>query len=335
MIDLFEGNSANDVWLKAYKRLVNDSHKSQGSRLGATHEILHANFHILDPRQRWILSRMPAINPAFAIAEAIWILSGDNKSKFINYWNPRLPLFAGTGATYYGAYGHRIEKQFGFSQLERAYKILLNDKTSRQVVIQIWDARYDMPCECGSPRDADIPCNICSLLKVRNERLEWLQIMRSNDIYLGTPHNFIQYTTIQEVLAGWLNLEIGTYYQISDSLHVYEENLEIMHADNDVAIPHNNDIISLPKKDYDQQFPILLNNTHKLTDDTLTKHEFNNIINCECLTQGFKNLLLICAADCARRHKWINEMTAAKSLCNNKLLLLAFNRWESRKRKAQ
>ena len=51
------------------------------------------------------------------------------------------------------------------------------------MVIQIYDVETDFPVDNGQPRSNDIPCNICSLLKVREGKLEWSQIMRSNDMY--------------------------------------------------------------------------------------------------------------------------------------------------------
>ncbi|MCP4975525.1 MAG: hypothetical protein GY931_05140, partial [Maribacter sp.] len=203
MFNSFGGSDANSVWMMAADALVNGDSASQMTRLGESKELLHANFQITDPRQRWIAARSPAISPAFAIAEVFWILSGDNKAGFMNFWNPSLPKFSGTGDIYHGAYGHRIKKQFGVDQLEIAYLALSNNPETRQVVIEIWDPRTDLPDSKGDPVAADIPCNICSMPKIRNSKLEWLQVMRSNDVLLGLPYNIIQFTTLQEIVAGW------------------------------------------------------------------------------------------------------------------------------------
>jgi len=329
MTDIFSAHTANEVWLQAYDRLVNNKQGSQESRLGATRESLHANFHIEDPRQRWILSRLPAFNPAFAIAEVFWILSGDNSSSFLNYWNPILPRFAGEGPEYHGAYGYRIRKQFEFDQLEKAYLALKANPTSRQIIIQIWDPNSDFPKDDGSPINRDVPCNICAMPKIRKGKLEWLQIMRSNDLYRGTPHNIIQFSTMQEILAGWLNLDLGAYHQISDSLHVYEDNLPEVHFD-DIEIPLNSDSLALPKEAYEKQLTAMVKSLHGLTNPKLSTQTFAEIINRDDLKPSYKNLLLINAADCARRRGWKDEMDLAKSMCNNHLLILAFNRWEER-----
>ena len=50
--------------------------------------------------------------------------------------------------------------------------------------------------------------------------------MRSNDAFLGLPHDFFSFTMIQEVLARTVNLEIGVYKHVVGSLHLYEENIE-------------------------------------------------------------------------------------------------------------
>ena len=223
MLHLFEGQTADEVWRQAAESIrAGEGVIAQPSRAGVTYELLHTCLAIRDPLQRWILSREPALNPAFAIAEIVWILAGRNDSSFVNHWNPKLPQYAGRGPTYYGAYGHRLRRHFLTDQLDRAYDTLRHNPNSRQVVLQIWDPQKDLPCEDGKPCAEDIPCNIVSFLKMRRGRLEWMQILRSNDLLLGLPHNVIQFTTLQEVMAGWLGAELGSYCQLSDSLHVYK-----------------------------------------------------------------------------------------------------------------
>ncbi|MDT8447490.1 MAG: thymidylate synthase [bacterium] len=218
---LFKGRTANEVWQKIAKKMNADDLPRLPSRAGDMVEYLHTAIEVKNPRQRWTASRYPAINPAFALAEVVWIVNGSDDAKIINHWNPALPKFAGDVANYYGAYGHRLRHQFRFDQLERAYRALQKTPETRQLVLQIWSPETDFPNEDGSPRAADIPCNLCSLLKVREGKLEWTQVMRSNDLILGLPHNFVQFTYLQEIIAGWLGLEMGTYNHFSDSLHCY------------------------------------------------------------------------------------------------------------------
>ena len=50
--------------------------------------------------------------------------------------------------------------------------------------------------------------------------------MRSNDVYLGLPHDVFSFTMIQEIVARLLGVEMGDYTHFAGSLHLYDE-----HAD--------------------------------------------------------------------------------------------------------
>lgn len=330
----FEGDTADDVWRQAAQSLLSgDKAKTQDSRDGPTIELLHSNLYVRNPRERWAFSRQPGMNPAFAIAEVFWILSGRNDAKFVNFWNPELPKYAAdVGAeTYHGAYGYRIRKQFGIDQLERALLALRGRPTSRQVVIQLWDPRSDFPTEDGSEVSKDVPCNICSMLKVRDGRLEWTQIMRSNDIFRGLPHNFVQFTMLQEILAGWLEVEVGAYHHVSDSLHVYEKALDegfgISPQQESVS---NTDSVNLPKDISDGIIKNVMDSLEKLSQDGLQVEGFKHICMTGELPVGYRNLLLIAAAESARRRRWPDEMEYAASQCSNPALSMLWNNWKCR-----
>ena len=49
--------------------------------------------------------------------------------------------------------------------------------------------------------------------------------LRSNEIWKGLPTDFHFIIFLQEVIASWLNVEIGTYTHIVGSAHIYENNL--------------------------------------------------------------------------------------------------------------
>ena len=331
MIRVFSGKTADEVWCQAIRTLQSDELCSfEQSRLGAMREILHANLYIENPRERWVFSRLPAINPAFAIAEVFWILAGSNDANFINFWNPSLPQFSGSGDKYHGAYGYRIINQFGVNQLERAYHALKNNPDSRQIVIQIWDAKTDLPNEHGAPASSDIPCNLFSMLKVRDNKLEWTQVLRSNDLYRGTPYNIIQFTTLQEILAGWLGLEVGGYYQMSDSLHVYESDCLELNCRISPSFHQNSDKLSVSKVVFDNLFKTIWQSLNELIHPNLTPEKFYQAIQIESLPKAYGNLLLIASADSARRRGWHAEMIWAIEKCSNPQLVSLIQAWIER-----
>lgn len=328
---VFEGTTADEVWLMAASKLGEASAvRAQSSRGGETRELLGAVFTIRDPRQRWVVSRQPAMNPAFAIAEVVWIVSGRRDAAFLNYWNPKLPQFAGGGKNYHGAYGYRLRKHLGVDQLERAYRALQQNPDTRQVVLQIWDSSVDFPLPDGSPANADIPCNVCSFAKVRDGKLEWTQILRSNDLFLGVPHNFVQFTSLQEILAAWLGLEVGHYRHISDCLHVYVRDQEHVQNSGQVISDRNTDTLRFGKQESDVFFAEMSKRMDLMTGALLTQRRLIRLVQPEDFPPELRNWLLVVAADCARRRKWINLSYELMAGCSNPALKQLWDRWLAR-----
>lgn len=327
----FTGQTANEVWSKATEELLKNKEASVTTRAGDTIELLHTLINIEDPTQRWVTQRIPPISIGFALAELIWILAGSNDARIINYWNPALPKFSGNSKEYHGAYGFRIRHIFGFDQLERAYLTLKNNPDSRQTVILIWDPRCDYPDEFGKPVNDDIPCNICSLLKIRNKKLEWTQVMRSNDIYLGLPYNFIQFTSLQEILAGWLEIEVGSYCHYSDSLHLYRENLpnigilkkEINIKNIDSLMVGKDACYSNVNQIYSNMLEIALSDVSE--DKLFELSELNTNESAYC---NIMNIIALYAAD----KKGYEDLTKKiRDKCTNGLFLYLWDTWKSKK----
>jgi thymidylate synthase len=170
---------------------------------------------------------------------------------------------------FHAGYGYRLRKRFNIDQMERAYQALTKNPDSRQIVLQIWDATDDFPTADGVPLAADIPCNIVSILKVRGGALEWTQIMRSNDIFRGLPYNFVQFTSMQEILAGWLKINVGSYNHVSDSLHIYERDLNGMESEPQLNLTENLDSLGLPKHDFDLVLSELEHHGNCIIDDNI------------------------------------------------------------------
>lgn len=331
MITCYSADNADDVWKKAASSLLNQSvGRSQESRLGTTRELLHCALSIANPKARWVMSREPAINPAFAIVESLWILAGRNDADLINFWNPALPRFTGSSATYDGAYGHRLRNQFNLDQIETAYQALAANPGSRQVVMQIWDPRVDMPLSNGTPATPDVPCNLSSVLKIRDGRLEWLQILRSNDVFRGLPYNIVQFTILQEVMAGWLGVELGTYNHISDSLHLYESDLQTFKIRYDIAVNDCSASLAMPKEEFGHMLELLMFYLDRLASSDLTQKEFDHICNDSKISVGYHDLLLIAAADSARRRGWEDKQRRSGAACQNPVLRQAWDAWAQR-----
>ena len=328
---LFESESADGAWLLAVRAIRNQSHlPRQPGRGGSTSELLHTAIEVRDSRQRWVVSRSPGLSVAFAIVEVIGILNGRCDSAFLNFFNPILPRYAGTGAEYHGAYGFRLRENAGIDQLERACNALTAKPDGRQVVLQIWDPTLDLPKDDGEPADADIPCNICSMLKIRDGKLEWSQIMRSNDVFKGLPYNFIQFTTLQEVLAGWIGAEPGAYTHYADSLHLYEVDAENAFLSTQVLADSLPDSLALPKRQADPIWFEMNRRVDVLVGNGVSAKEYRNLARIEDAPLAFSNLMAIVAADAARRRGCIDGMNEAIAVCGSPLMRQLWFRWANR-----
>lgn len=325
MAEFIVGKTANEVWRKAANKLLREKDTVDG-RTGETFEILHTLISIEDPRQKWIYDRIPPVSIGYALAELVWIMNGEDYSGVINFFNPRLPKFAGSANFYYGAYGKRIRAHFGFDQLEKAYYALQNVPKSRQVVIQIYDTKVDFPIDNGEPRDNDIPCNICSMLKVRQGKLEWSQIMRSNDVLLGMPYNFIQFTGLQEILAGWLELDIGTYNHYSDSLHLYKRDVSKIRIAEEATL-ENADSLALYKEDSDSIFKEIYERMKFLVFSNITEKEISSLACLNSEYVAYNNIMLVIAAYVAQKRCYNDLVEELITQCSNEIYVTMWNNW--------
>ena len=335
MITLFEGETADEVWLRIAEHFrAGSGWRERESRNGRTFELLHAALSVSEPTKRWVVSRTPALNPAFALAEVVWILAGRNDSMFLNAFFPGLPEYQGGGPKYYGAYGHRLRHHFQIDQLERAYRALRGNSDTRQVVLQIWDPAADLPDESGAPRSRDIPCNVLSMLKVRDGKLEWTQIIRSNDLWRGVPHNIVQFTFLQEVVAGWLGLEVGSYNQFSDSLHVYMQEAELARNATVVEPAPNTDSIALGWDESTGEFRELASRVDRLITERPEEKQLIAVVRQPMGTAAMQNILRVLGAELARRRKLGGLPDEIMAECTNPLFRQLWQRWRERNRGA-
>ncbi|GAA3368440.1 hypothetical protein GCM10020367_06790 [Streptomyces sannanensis] len=172
----------------------------------ATREVLDVHMRLTQPRAR-LLYAPPAriLNPAFAVAETVWHLSGSDASWIFDY-NAQLRQYA-DGGVLRGAYGPRMRNWAGkVDQLRRVVEILKEDPDSRRALIQLYDPAQD------AAGHKDVPCT--------------LGFRFHQDVWIGMPYDLFFYTVLHELVAGWLGAELGEFYHHVGSLHIYERDLD-------------------------------------------------------------------------------------------------------------
>ncbi|MGA5065396.1 thymidylate synthase [Streptomyces exfoliatus] len=185
----------------------------------ATREVLDVHMRLTHPRARLLYAPPSRIlNPAFAVAETIWILSGSDEPWIFNY-NTKLRQYADDGVLR-GAYGPRMRKWAGtVDQLARVVEILKQDPDSRRALIQLYDPARD------AAGHKDVPCTLGFRFYLRDGRLHMSTTMRGQDVWIGMPYDLFFYTVLHELVAGWIGAELGDFHHHVGSLHIYENHL--------------------------------------------------------------------------------------------------------------
>lgn len=214
-----QGESFTEIYLEIIKRVI-ERGRLVSPRGLPTLEICPAHLVLYNPCQRYLRITKRNINPAFAVAEAIWILSGSDDD-WIYTFNKNLCRFADDNVLK-GAYGPRIRRWQGhLDQLDAARKLLKRQPETRQAVIQIYDPAIDYKGY------RDVACTLNHRFLIRDGYLDMYTTMRSQDVWLGMPYDVFSNTLLHELLAGWVECKIGNYHHRVDSLHLYSHDLKL------------------------------------------------------------------------------------------------------------
>jgi thymidylate synthase len=210
----FAAETLDDVMYDIFKDLLGNGGSIKPSK-GRALERTGVLIEIRNPRSR--LNRTETRGRVFsAFAELCWYLSGSDDPAFIGHYIPRYTELADNGRLH-GAYGPRLLKWRGeIDQLAQVTAILKTKTDSRQAVIQLFDA-----ADLTAPHK-DVPCTCSLQFFKRTGRLDLVTYMRSNDAFLGFPHDVFAFTMLQELIATYLSLELGSYKHVVGSLHLYD-----------------------------------------------------------------------------------------------------------------
>lgn len=206
----------DDALLELYPALLARTKDSVKASRGETAELIGGLIEISNPRAR--LSRSETRGKLFSsLGELLWYLSKDNRLDFIAPYVSRYTDETEDGVTIYGGYGPRLFGPDDHDQVRNVIKLLTERPTSRRAVIQIFDK-----ADIAVPHK-EVPCTTTLQFFVRDERLDMVVTMRSNDAYFGLPHDVFCFTMLQEIIARSLGRDVGIYRHFAGSLHIYKE----------------------------------------------------------------------------------------------------------------
>jgi len=126
-------------------------------------------------------------------------------------------------------YGYLVYHPANYSQYDNCKNALVNDKETRRSIM-IYN-RPSMQYDYNKNGKSDFVCTLSHQFMIRNNKLESIVGLRSNDFFRGLFADFPWFSTIQERLLNDLQevypeLEMGKMIYIPNSLHVYEEHFK-------------------------------------------------------------------------------------------------------------
>ena len=175
-------------------------------------------FSMRYPDERVLFHPERKANPYFHVMETVWMFAGSKDVEWLQQFNKGIARYADSDGTINGAYGHRWLHHFGVDQIRNAINELNRDPDTRQAVIVMYDPSTDY-----LPHYNDRPCNTNIYFRKREDRLDMTICNRSNDIVWGAcGANAVHMSYLHELVAASTNLRQGTYYVMSNNLHIYE-----------------------------------------------------------------------------------------------------------------
>ena len=198
-------------------------------------EIIPGYFEIENPRDRLLNIDCRSNITKYIFGELMWYLTGRDDVMFIDKYSKQWSKLSDDGKhcnSAYGKYIFNMMPAIGYgsvydcdyskfvadrsnyrSQWQFVKDTLIKDPYSRQAVIHIKPIQmYDTK---------DVTCTYFLQFFVRNNKLDVIAGMRSNDLLFGTTYDVFMFTFMQELMAAELGLEVGTYKHFASNMHIY------------------------------------------------------------------------------------------------------------------
>lgn len=204
-------DTVDDMLRRVIGKLLSSKTSIRTTR-GKTREMFGVLLQINNPRAR--LSLTEKKGTLFScLGELLWYLAKTDELAFIHYYAPEYRYESDDNQTIRGAYGPRLFNMRGHDQVANVLNLLRGRPQSRRAVIQLFEAA-DI-----TSHYKEIPCTCTLQFTIRRKRLDMLTSMRSNDAFLGLPHDVFAFTMFQEIMARALNITMGTYRHVVGSMH--------------------------------------------------------------------------------------------------------------------
>jgi thymidylate synthase len=228
-----EAENSNAAFRKLIGNVVKDG-TEVGPRGLKTLEVGPILCEIKNVRERIVTSTHARLSPIYPYIEGLWMLLGEESpDRLIHYSKFPMQFVNKMRHKLDGAYGPRLVghewkdlndriEVYIPDQLEECRERLEKDPNTRRAVCVINNPVLDWNND-----SLDLPCTMYFQFLIRGGKLDLIATMRSQDLIKGFPNDVCEFQWFQEIMAGWLGVDLGSYYHFVGSEHVYEKDLKI------------------------------------------------------------------------------------------------------------
>lgn len=209
------------------------SNKSIGADFGnqprRTLEVIADSFIITNPRNR-LMADCRTSDLSYSVANFLWSINENGSHADILAYNKHGEKFLDENDQFQCAIPNRLITKDEGNLLKEAARILKEDPMSRRAYIPLVKAA-DLANE-----PLDFPCPGYIHFLIRDDKLNMVVGMRSQSLVGVFPYDAFLFTMVQEAMALELGIDMGQYVHISDSLHIYDNEIEKAKAIKDCAV---------------------------------------------------------------------------------------------------
>lgn len=219
-------NTFSHLYVNAFKKII--LHGEHSSPRGMNvYEVSPAILILKNPRNRLLSFNKMRNIKRYCYGEALWYLSGSNRLDFIEQYSKFWKQISDDGITCNSAYGKYIFRDTYVTsdyditnQWDFVKNTLREDTYSRQAIVHI------KPIQ--TLKTKDVVCTLTLQFMIRNDKLDLIVEMRSNDFVKGLTYDVFQFTLLQELMAAELGISLGRYIHIANNLHIYEKDMQML-----------------------------------------------------------------------------------------------------------
>lgn len=231
---IYKGNNFAEVYKDLLTDLARNPEHVCAPRDQKINEILNVGLEIKNPMASLYKNDVRGSQLKYIAAEFVFYFSGRNDLEYIQRYAKFWKDIANSDGTVNSAYGHllfNIKNEHEKTQWEWAYESLKKDSDTRQALMH-----FNMPVH-QFDGNKDFVCTLNAIFHIRDNKLDFTVMMRSNDAILGLPTDVAFFTMLQQQMFNLLTdgfhapyplLEMGKYTHSVNSMHLYERNFKLV-----------------------------------------------------------------------------------------------------------